>query len=84
MILITVTWYLKHLACPPLHAKFCFELVSLTVTLFNYMETRKRNTIKLTIAMINLICSMKKDTETLVENTGTLYEAEGRLGPRQH
>lgn len=56
----------------------------MTVTWFNYMETQKRNTIKLTIAMINLICSMKKDTETLVENTGTLYEAEGRLGPRQH
>lgn len=26
----------------------------------------------------------KKDTETLVGNTGTLYEGEGKLDPRQH
>jgi hypothetical protein len=38
----------------------------------------------LTILNINLICLMKKDTETSVGNTGTLYEEEGKLGPRQH
>lgn len=48
------------------------------------MEKQKRNSIKLTILTINLICLMKKDTETSVENTGTLYEGEGKLGPRQH
>jgi hypothetical protein len=85
MISITITWYLKHLACPPPlpNVKICIELVS---SIHDYIITLRYNRkfTTLTILTINLICLKKKDTETSVGNTGTLYEEEGKLGPRQH
>lgn len=59
MISISITWYLKHLACPPSDVKFYFELVSLFHDYFITLR-HKIYSIILTVLITNLIYLMKK------------------------